>query len=53
VKTWYSPTKTYEMNKQSSAGRIVSKTQVFEWHRRFREGRQSLEDDSKEVYNVC
>jgi histone-lysine N-methyltransferase SETMAR len=41
----YSPTKTYEMIQETSAGKSVSRTQVFEWHRRFREGRVSLEDD--------
>jgi hypothetical protein len=42
------PTKTYEMKTQSSAGKIISRTQVSEWHRRFSEGRQYLEDDSTE-----
>ena len=34
----YSPTKTYEMNQQASAAKKVSRTLVFEWHRRFRRG---------------
>jgi hypothetical protein len=54
IKCWcelgYSSIKTYEMKEQSSVGKIVSKTQVFEWHRRFHEGRQSLEDDSREGF---
>lgn len=41
----YSPTKTLEMIKETSAGNNISRTQVFEWHRRFREGRMSVEDD--------
>ena len=41
----YSPTKILKMIKQSPAGSNVSLTQVYEWHRRFREGRKSLEDD--------
>ena len=44
-KLGYSPTKTFEMIQEASSERKISRTQVFEWHKRFREGRRSLEDE--------
>lgn len=31
---------------KTSTGKRISRTQVFEWHRRFREGRLSIEDET-------
>lgn len=35
----------FEMIKQTCADNNLSRTQVFEWHLRLREGRLSIEDD--------
>lgn len=43
----YSQSKTYEMIKDSSADKILSWTQVFEWHRSVQESLLSLEDDKE------
>lgn len=37
---------TVELLKQAYGDDALSRTTVFEWHRRFREGRQSAEDDA-------
>ena len=41
----YSPTKTYEMLQTTTSRKNISRTQIFEWHRRFREGRESVRDN--------
>ena len=35
----------FEMLEQTCTGNKVSRTQVFEWHRRFLDGRSLLDDD--------
>ena len=40
----YSQIKIYDMIKSTTSEKKISRTQVFEWHGRFREGRKSLED---------
>ena len=42
-----SATETYEMLKHVYGSDTLSRTQAFEWHRRFREGRESVEDDER------
>ncbi|XP_052806297.1 protein GVQW3-like [Mya arenaria] len=42
---WKTPTQTYKMIQTTSVKNSVSRSLVFEWHRRFRDGRESLEDD--------
>ncbi|XP_052777722.1 protein GVQW3-like [Mya arenaria] len=39
------PTQTYNMIQTTSVKNSVSRSLVFEWHRRFRDGRESLKDD--------
>ncbi|XP_052775779.1 protein GVQW3-like [Mya arenaria] len=39
------PTQTYKMIQTTSVKNSVSRSLVFEWHRRFRDGRESLKDD--------
>lgn len=42
----HTPSKTFEMMEKT--GLKCSKVLVFKWHRRFREGRVSLDDDTRE-----
>ena len=41
VKSIFSATKAVELIQKAS----LSRTTIFEWHKRFREGRESVEDD--------
>ena len=45
VKLKKTPTETYDMLKAAYEGHTLSRTQVFEWHKRFRDGRDVVEDD--------
>ncbi|GFX73975.1 hypothetical protein TNCV_2954601 [Trichonephila clavipes] len=38
--------RTYEMLKDMYSSDTISRTQVFAWHQSFREGRESVEDES-------
>ena len=40
-------TETYEMVRQAFGDEAMSRTRVFEWHRRFKEGRQSVESEER------
>ena len=41
------PTDTYKMLQKSRGEKCVSRALVFKWHKRFFEGRESLQDDSR------
>lgn len=45
VKLSKSATETVELLSQAYPADRLSKTQIFEWHRRFREGRETVEND--------
>ena len=47
VKFNHSASKTSDMLKTAYGDACLSRTSVFEWHKRFREGRTSLEDDPR------
>jgi transposase len=47
VKLKTTATETFEMLKSAYGGECLSRTGVFEWHRRFKEGRESLQDDER------
>jgi transposase len=66
VKLNTAATETFEMLKRAYGEECSSRTSVFEWHKRFKEGRESLQDDvrkgcpsasrreeSKEVIQMC
>ena len=40
-----SPTETFDLLQEAYPTDHLSKTQAFEWHTRFREGRQTVEND--------
>jgi hypothetical protein len=41
-------TETWNMLRQAYGDEAMSRTQCFEWHRRFKVGRTSLEDDERQ-----
>jgi len=41
----FSPTKTAELIQKAYGDAALSRTIIFEWHKRFREGRESVKDD--------
>ena len=41
------PTDTYKLLQKIRGEKCVSRTLVFKWHKRFSEGRESLQDDSR------
>jgi hypothetical protein len=45
VKLKKTATKTFEMLKSAYGEEYLSRTSVFEWHKRFKEGQKSLQDD--------
>jgi hypothetical protein len=45
VKLKKTATGTFEMLKSAYGEECLSRTSVFEWRERFKEGRESLEDD--------
>lgn len=47
VKLDKSATETIQLLQQAYGDSSLKKSQVFNWHRRFREGRESVEDDSR------
>lgn len=40
-----SPSETFRLMQEAYGDNCLSRTQVFDWHKRFLEGRESLEDD--------
>ncbi|GBO15495.1 Putative uncharacterized protein FLJ37770 [Araneus ventricosus] len=42
-----SPSETLEMLKKAYGNDAMEKTAVYEWHKRFREGRTNIEDDPR------
>ena len=50
------PTETMKMMKDANRSSNVSRSLVFKWHKRFSEGRESLQDDTgrgrKRIVNV-
>jgi len=48
VKLSHNASQTLEMLKTAYGDACLSRTSVFEWHKRFREGRTSLQDDPRE-----
>ncbi|GFV61362.1 hypothetical protein TNCV_445781 [Trichonephila clavipes] len=49
LRSWQrnSPTEAYEMLEHVYGSDTLSGTQAFGWHRRFREGRESVENDGR------
>lgn len=47
VKLGKSATETYSMLQQVYGDECLSRTRVFEWHKRFKEGREDVEDDPR------
>jgi transposase len=45
VKLKKTATETFEMLKRAYGKECLSRTSVFQWHKRFKEGRESLQDD--------
>ena len=41
----FSATKTVELIQKAYGDAALSRTTIFEWHKRFREGRESVKDD--------
>jgi transposase len=46
-KTGKIATETFQLIPQAYGGNAVSRTRVFEWYARFRDGRENLEDDER------
>jgi histone-lysine N-methyltransferase SETMAR len=47
VKLGYNPTRTLELLQQAYGDSALSRARVYEWHRRFFEGRDNVEDDER------
>ena len=47
VKLGKSATETYDLLKKVYGGECLSRTQVFEWFKRFKEGREEIGDDQR------
>ena len=47
VKLKKSPNECFQLLKEVFGDNCVSRTQVFEWHKRFVEGREVVEDDER------
>ena len=43
----FSVTKTVELIQKTYGDAALSRTTIFEWHKRFREGRESVKDDER------
>jgi hypothetical protein len=46
-KTGKTATKTFQLIKQAYGENALSRTRVFEWYARFRDGRENLVDDER------
>lgn len=47
VRLGKTPSQALEMLKQVYGDNAMSRTRVFEWHKRFKEGHEEVEDDSR------
>lgn len=47
VRLGKTPSQALEMLQQAYGGNTMSRTRVFEWHKRFKDGREDVEDDSR------
>ena len=47
VRLGKTPTETFNLLQEVYGDATMSRTRIFEWHKRFREGREDVEDDSK------
>ena len=47
VRLGKTPTETFNLLQEVYGDATMSRTQIFEWHKRFREGREDVEDDPK------
>jgi hypothetical protein len=47
VKLKKTASETFEMLKSAYGEEYLSRTSVFEWHKMFKEGRESLQDDER------
>jgi len=47
IKVDFSATKTVELIQKAYGDAALSRTTIFEWHKRFREGRESVKDDER------
>ena len=47
VRLGKTPSQAHEMLKQVYGDNAMSRTRVFEWHKRFKEGCKEVEDDSR------
>ena len=45
MKLSYSATQTFELLKQAYGENALSRARVFDWHRRFKEGQEDVEDE--------
>ena len=43
----FSATETVELIQKAYGDAVLSRTTIFEWHKRFREGRESVKDDER------
>ena len=43
----FSATKTVELIQKACGDAALSRTTIFEWHKRFREGKESVKDDER------
>ena len=46
-KLWKKSTETYEMRQTAFGASCRNRESVFEWHKRFKEGRKSVRDDER------
>ena len=47
VRLGKTPTETFNLLQEVYGDATMSTTRIFEWHKRFREGREDVEDDPK------
>nr|CAH7729373.1 unnamed protein product [Callosobruchus chinensis] len=47
VKLGKSPSECFQLLKEVFGDNCMSRTRVFEWHKRFSEGREEVEDDER------
>ena len=47
VRLGKTPTETFNLLQEVYGDATMSRTRIFEWHKRFREGREDVEDDPK------
>ena len=47
VRLGKTPTETFNSLQEVCGDATMSRTRIFEWHKRFREGREDVEDDPR------